>query len=322
MNANQSIGLRATGTALPECFLPLTELPLVSPAENLAAFGFTGAFVAGDIHALAGNAARKALADAALAPEHIDALLWAGALPDSHVCASESPAGSILDGFCFSGSRLQEELGLTHASVCGIAQQGCAGMFAALRHARALLSAEPALEHVLCVGADALPPGARREILYNVISDAACACVISRRHSWLHWQSEAWISKGWYWDVPARQAEIIASYFPTSRAAISQALTKADLTPGDIDLVIPTGINAASWPVLLRLCGISEDRLYQPRRKFGHTVSADTILMLEEARTAGRLLPGMKLLLFTYGFGSSWCAAVVEVSETPAATLT
>ena len=315
MHTNQPPGLRATGTALPECFLPLTELPLVSPPETLAAFGFTGAFVADNIYALAARAARKALAAASLAPEHIGALLWAGALPASHVCASEAPAGNVMDGFCFSASRLQEELGLTHASVCGIAQQGCAGMFAALRQARALLAAEPELEHVFCVGADALPPGAQREILYNVISDAACACVISRRHAFLRWCSEAWISKGWYWDVPARQAEIIASYFPTSRAAISQALAKASLAPGDIDLVIPTGINSASWPVLLRLCGIPEERLYRAQKQFGHTVAADTILMLEEARAAGCLLPGMKLLLFTYGFGSSWCAAVVEVIE-------
>lgn len=319
MNTVQPLGLRATGTALPERFLPLTELPLVSPAENMAGFGFTGAFIADDIHALALSAAQKALAAAALAPEHIGALLWAGALPSSHVCASEAPAGNVLDCFCFSASRLQEELRLTHASVCGIAQQGCAGMFAALRHARALLAAEPELDHVLCVGADALPPGAQREILYNVISDAACACVISRRQTWLHWHSETWISKGWYWDVPARQAEIIASYFPTSRAAISQALAKAGLAPGDIDLVIPTGINAASWPVLLRLCGIPEERLFRPQRNFGHTVSADTILMLEEARATGCLVAGMKLLLFTYGFGSSWCAAVVEISEPSAA---
>ena len=321
MNLNQSPGLRATGTTLPERFLPLTELPLVSPAENMAAFGFAGAYVADDIYALAQSAARKALSAAALAPEYIGALLWAGALPKSHICASENPEGNVLDSFCFSASRLQEELGLTHASVCGITQQGCAGMFAALRHARALLMAEPELEHILCVGADALPAGSQREILYNVISDAACACVISRRQVFLRWLSEAWISKGWYWDVPARQAEIIASYFPTSRAAISQALAKAGIAPGDINLVIPTGINASSWPVLLRLCGIPEDRLYQPRQRIGHTISADTILMLEEARAAGCLQPGMKLLLFTYGFGSSWCAAVVEVTEPSNAAL-
>jgi 3-oxoacyl-[acyl-carrier-protein] synthase-3 len=187
-------------------------------------------------------------------------------------------------------------------------------MFAALRHARALLAAEPELEHVLCVGADALPPGAQREILYNVISDAACACVVSRRLPFLRWRSEAWSSKGWYWDVPARQAEIIASYFPSARAVINDALEKAGLAPEGIDLVISTGINASSWPVLLRLCGIPEDRLYKARTGFGHTIAADTILTLEDARAAGRLKPGMKLLLFTYGFGSSWCAAVAEVT--------
>ena len=115
--------------------------------------------------------------------------------------------------------------------------------------------------------------------------------------------------------MPARQSEIIAAYFPTGRCVIAELLRRLDLCPEDIDLVIPTGVNATSWPILLRLCGIPEERLYRPRRNFGHTITADSFILLEEARASGGLVPGMRVLLFAYGFGSSWCTLLVEVME-------
>lgn len=314
-NRNSSIGLRGLGAVLPERFAPLAELPLISPVERLSAFGFEGAAIADDPTALALQAAKRALADADLAPRDIDVLLFAGALPSTHQRRSEQPSGGVLDGFCYTASWLQEELRLERASVSGVAQQGCAGMFSALRTARALLLAEPELEHILCIGADALAPGDCREVLYNVISDAACAVVVSRTGIRERWSAFHQISKGYYWDIPARESEIIAAYFPTARAVISETLRRAALTPSDVDLVIPTGVNATSWPILLRLCGIPEERLYRARRRFGHTIAADSFLLLEEARATGALQAGMRVLLFTFGFGASWCALLLEVAE-------
>jgi 3-oxoacyl-[acyl-carrier-protein] synthase-3 len=313
--AMKQIGLRGLGTALPKRFTPLAELSLVSPPERLAAFGFEGAWVDGDAAELAAHAADRALADANVVPEEIDILLFAGALPQAHHRVSDQPAGGVLDGFCYTASWLQEEMGLHRAAVCGVAEQGCAGMFSALRTARALLVAEPELNHVLCVGADVLPAGACREILYNVISDAACAVVVSREACEYRWLGFQQISKGYYWDVPAKQKEIIAAYFPTGRAAVMTLLRGLGLQASDVDLVVPTGVNASSWPILLQLCGIPEKRLYQPLGNFGHTIAADSFILLEEARAAGRLAPGMRVLLFAYGFGSSWCALMLEVAR-------
>jgi len=312
-NQKTSIGLRGLGCVLPDRFAPLAELTLTSSSDVLAEFGFTGAYLAEDPHQLAVTAAQTAMADAEVLPQEIDALLFAGALSPAHQRPSELPSSGILGDFCYTGSWLQEELGLNRASVSGIAQQGCAGMFSALRFARALLADEPCLNHILCVGSDALPSGACREILYNVISDAACAVVVSRTAVRYRWLAFHQISKGYYWDVPLKEREIIAAYFPAARAAIDGGLRKADLRPEEVDLVIPTGVNASSWPILLRLCGIPEQRLYAPRRRFGHTIAADSFLLLEEAWASGALRPGMRALLFTYGFGSSWCALVVEV---------
>ena len=310
-----TVGLRGIGCTLPARFTPLSELAITSTPEALQGFEFSGAFIAEDAHQLAITAARRAMADASVDPGEIDALLFAGALPQSHQRPSTSPTGGVLDGFCYTGSWLQEELGLNRATVSGVAQQGCAGVFSALRLARALLTAEPQLQNILCVGADSLPVGACREILYSIVSDAACAVVVSRTGSQYHWLAFHQISKGYYWDVPARDREIIAAYFPAAKATINGVLQEAGLRSDEIDLVIPTGVNAASWPILLRLCGLPEQRLYIPQRRFGHTIAADSFLLLEEARENGALRPGMRVLLFTYGFGSSWCALVLEVAK-------
>lgn len=309
------VGIAGIGAILPGRYEPLSSLPLISPAETLEGFGFTGAAVAGDVFTLAAQAAEQALQDAGVAAADVDLLLWASALPAGHHRSSEDADGGVLDRFCYTASWLQEELGLDRATVSGVAQQGCAGMFAALRLARAVLLAEPERKHVLCVGADSLPADACREVLYNVISDAACAVVVSRDSIRFRWRGFHQVSKGFYWDVPARRQEIIAAYFPTARVAIQQALHAAHWHAEDVDLVIPTGVNASSWPILLRLCGIPEDRLYEPAVRFGHTIAADSFLLLQEAVSQGKVHPGMKVLLFAYGFGSSWSALVLEATE-------
>lgn len=312
MTQSESIGIRSLATALPEAFVPVESLRTDSPAETLRGFGFSGAWVNGDVSRLAEAAATKAIGTAG--PE-VDVLLWVSALAESHEHPSTVRTDAVLSRFCYRGSWLQERLGLEHATVSGIAQQGCAGMFSAMRQARALLGAEPQTSNVLCVGADALPAGADREILYNLISDAGCACLLSREHVLYRWVGYHQVSRGYYWDVPAKQSEIIAAYFPTAALTIRGALAKCGLRADDIDLVIPTGVNRSSWPILLRLCGIPEGRLYQPTRSFGHTIAADSLLMLEEARECGALRPGMKLLLFAYGFGSSWSALILETTD-------
>lgn len=300
---------------MPARFVPLEQLPLRSSPEVLAGFGFTGAAIADDLDSILLDASRSALSAASLPASDIDALFHVSALASGHLQPSVAPRGDVLDAFCYRASWLQDSLELDRATVTAIAQQGCAGMFSALRQARALLIAEPDIRNVLCVGGDRFDATDQREILYNIVSDAACAVVVSNERRWARWLSYAQITKGYYWDVSAREAELIAAYFPTARTVVAQALARASLRPKDIDLVIPTGVNPASWPILLSLCGLPEDKLYEPQSRFGHTIAADSFIYLEEARMRGFLTPGMRILLFTYGFGSSWCALVLEITE-------
>ena len=289
-----------------------------SPAV-LRELGFSRAHVAEpgcDPGAFALDAARRALADASLDPSDIDLLIWASARPESHVRpAAKARTDSnfnLFDGFRYQSGWLQEALGLDNAEVLAVAQQGCSTMFSALRTARAILTAEDGCRHVLCVAVDVLPAGAQREILYNVISDGACAVVMSRDWATDRWVGFRQISRGSYWDPVESGPEIMASYFLMARQVVQELLEEHDLRPRDIDIVLPTGINRMSWDVLLRLLDIPHDRLYRGPESFGHTISADSFVQLEHLRRHHQGSRDQKVLMFTYGFGSSWCALLLE----------
>jgi 3-oxoacyl-[acyl-carrier-protein] synthase-3 len=186
-------------------------------------------------------------------------------------------------------------------------------MFSAVRLARTLLIAEPErCHHVLCVGVDVLPAGAPREILYNVISDGACAVIVSRGCPSDVWLGYRQISRGYYGDPAVCGPEIIAAYFPVAKAVIDQVLCEQGLRPDQVDVVIPTGVSHASWDVLLRLTGVPSDRLYRGVASFGHTMTSDSFVFLSALRRAAHVPRGSRLLLFTYGFGSSWCGLLLE----------
>ena len=323
MHSTEPIGLSGVAGILPPGRRELAELAarnqLVSAPETLAEFGFTHAHIADsshDVEWLAKTAALAALRDAALEPDAIDVLIWASALPENHVRSGATPANNPMDAllgrFTYRASWLQDELGLSRASLLGNAQQGCGGMFSALRTAHALLVADPRVRHVLCVGVDVLPADGPREILYNVISDAAAAVVVSRGATRDRWVGYHQVSKGYYWDVAAKQKEIIASYFPTSRLVLQQLLAQQSLKADDIDCLVPTGVGADSWLILAQLVGLAPEKIFRGRRSFGHTVAADNFLHLTDIRADASITTGSRLLLFTYGFGSSWCGLILE----------
>ena len=317
------VGLSGVAGILPRRQYDLGELAgaglLSSSPEALAAFGFERAHLCDETcqpGEMALDAARTAMSDAGLQSHEVDVLVWASARSESHVCtasrAANTDAVGVMQGFRYSSAWLQNALDLHNAEVMAVAQQGCATMFAALRVARAILLAEPHRRHALCVGVDVLPPGAPRDILYNVVSDAACAVVVSRGCATEKWLGYRQLSRGYYWDPAACGPEIVAAYFPTAKAVIDQLLAEHGLRPCDIDAVVATGVNRSSWDILMRLVGIPEDRLFRALPTFGHTIISDSFLYLEELRRLGQIQRGSRLLLFTYGFGSSWCGLLLE----------
>ena len=322
----RAIGLAELAYYLPDGRRSLEELRadglLTGSPETLATFGFQYAHIAaGETHLdMAVHAARSVLESPGVNPADVGLVLYATALTGSATMASASPASgdailrleTVAECFQYPASYLQAELELTNAAVAGVDQQGCASLMSALRLGRAMLVAEPELGSVLCVSADVFPPGQPRDLVYNVISDGACA-VLLRRGAPNRILSCAQVTKGSYWDAAAVEHEVIAAYFPTARNLITTALESAGLTLDDIALVIPHNVSRRSWDILRGLLQLPEERVFSENiARVGHTIASDNILNLRDAIDAGRVKKGDKLLLFTFGFGLNWSCMVVE----------
>src|SRR5215203_684283 len=188
-------------------------------------------------------------------------------LTTSISCSTPAPEGSVLhmrdlmDFFKYPASRLQSEFDLANATVAGIDQQGCAAIFSAVRLARATLLAEPDVRTVLCVSADRLPHGSSREVVYNLVSDGACAMLVRRGTERNRIIASHQVTKGAFWDSGSLENEIIAAYFPTARTVIEDTLRKAGITLDDIALVIPHNVSLRSWEILMGLIGCPREKL-------------------------------------------------------------
>lgn len=324
-----TVGIDAVSYWLPEAAPTLAELAgrgaLRGSAETLAAFGFERARVAGtESHAeMALHAARELIEEAGVAPDEIDLILYAGALTSSSTMACDTgDDGSVLrlsdvmDFFKYPVSALQSELDLTRAAVAGVDQQGCASVFSAVRLGRAMLIAEPEMETVLVVSADRLPQGAKREIVYNLVSDGACAALLRRsngRAARNRIIACHQITKGAYWDAGSLEHEVVAAYFPTAQTVVAELLRKAGVTMQDVRWVIPHNVSLRSWEILLGLLGCPREKLFAANiPRIGHTIAADNFINLRDAEDAGLIAPGDLLLLFTFGYGLNWSAMLLE----------
>ena len=299
---------------LPQHALTLEELAsegrLKSPVQALRSFGFERAWVSDHDEPLAliATPACRLLEKQAIDPASIDILLFASASPHAH-----ATSGSLLGGFSYPVSRLQYELGCVNARTIGVSQAGCLGLMTAISLARSMILAHAAFQRALCVSVDVLPPGGTREILYNLISDGACAVLLERGDGPNRIVAERQVTKGYYWDCEALGHEIVAAYFPSARTLIRDTLSSSGLTPDDIALIVPHNVSRRSWEILLQLTGFPVDRLYADNiRAKAHVISGDNFINLKDAEEHGRLHAGDRLLLFNFGFGASWFAMVVE----------
>jgi 3-oxoacyl-[acyl-carrier-protein] synthase III len=307
------VHIAAIEYALPGTALTLEQLAaagrLTSAPAALRSFGFDRAWVAdAEGSRLAERACRRLLENTTADPASIDVLLYAGATPAAHA----SRAG-LLGGFSYPVARLQYELGLVNARTIGISQTGCLGLMTAVRLARTLIVADPAVRRVLCVSEDVLPAGETREVLYNLISDGACAVLVQHGDGPNRLVAERQVTKGYYWDCAALANEIVAAYFPTARAIVSGLLADAGLSVNDIACVIPHNVSMRSWEILLQLTGIPADRLFGDNiAAKGHVISGDNFINLKDAEALDRLKSGDRVLLFNFGFGASWACLLLE----------
>jgi 3-oxoacyl-[acyl-carrier-protein] synthase-3 len=211
----------------------------------------------------------------------------------------------------FPVSRLQADLGLDDAFVVGLGQQACTSMLGSLRIASGLIAGDPSVSRVLCVSADRFPPGASYEQAYNLVSDGAAACVVSREPAAYRLVACHQITNGAM--VSADDDETVASYFSYTHRLVTELLAKADLTVDQVDWVVPQNTDAKAWKILSRLLRIDAGRVCAPTlADVAHMISGDNIVNLAALHDRGVVEPGQRLLLTMAGYGMNWQGVVLE----------
>ena len=166
---------------------------------------------------------------------------------------------------------------------------------------------------MLCVVADKFPENANREVVFNLMSDGACAGIVRRGSDRARVLGASQITRGTYWDGESRHDELVAAYFPLARAAVLQALDAAGLRMDEIDCFVPHNFSTRSWEILSRVLGIDPGRVFLENvARIGHVVAADNVINYLDAVEAGRISKGDKVALFVTGFGAHFSCTVVE----------
>jgi 3-oxoacyl-[acyl-carrier-protein] synthase-3 len=307
-------GISAVEYVLPPERLSLREMAsaglLTSTPEQLKSFGFEFCYISAvTAEELALAAATRLMESYRVVRESVDLILYAGAIGPSHQIAN----GHFLSSFNYPAAMLQYELGLARAAAIGVSQTGCMGLTYAVKFATDFLCANPEAQRVLCVSADVLPHGAGREILFNVISDGACALMVERPAQQNRILAHRSVTKGYYWHCMDRKNEIMAAYFPTAKNLVEDLLRQAGCDAGELRLLLPHNVSLRSWEILLDLLGLKQEQFFaQNIAQKGHVIAADNWINLKDATASGSLNRGDKFLLFNFGFGAHWAATLME----------
>lgn len=211
----------------------------------------------------------------------------------------------------FPASHLQAEFEMERAFVMGLNQTACTSLLGALRVAKALLSTDSSLNEILCLTADRFPNGAAYEQTYNLISDGAAACVVSREKQGYRIIDCHHISNGAM--ARANDDETAGFYFSYSNRVVNELLDRNKLQLSDISWIVPQNTNIKAWEVLSSIMRFDYSRVLVPTREdIGHCISGDNIINLKTVSEKNIIQSGDLVLLPMAGFGLNWSCVLLE----------
>lgn len=94
--------------------------------------------------------------------------------------------------------------------------------------------------------------------------------------------------------------------------AAAEAVSKAGLTPEDVDLFIPHQANLRIIQSASKRLGVPSEKVFVNLQKYGNTSCASIPLALSEARDEGRLKEGDLVVLVGFGGGLAWGAVALR----------
>ena len=265
------------------------------------------------------RAARAALADAKLRASDVSLVLCCTSTPHRMTSTTSAGVGTAL------GAR----------AACMDTRTGCsAGLFALSTAALFVHGGATGGGVALVIGAETfskvLPPQSRLAQLS--LGDGAGALVVGRLpgarllSAFLETDgalgrlittdgalppTEAELRRGGYLlsGAPDELLQVVPGKY---QAALSAALARARIAPGDLDLYVPHQTSAALIASVCAGAGIPLERAFLNVHEHANIGSAGWIAALAEARAAGRCPRGTLLGLAAVGGGMSWAAAVLK----------
>ncbi len=93
---------------------------------------------------------------------------------------------------------------------------------------------------------------------------------------------------------------------------IMEVLNEAKLQTSDIDLLIPHQANLRIAQFVQRMLKLSDEQVYNNIQKYGNTTAASIPIALSEARDLGRIKRGDLVCLAAFGSGFTWGATLLK----------
>jgi 3-oxoacyl-[acyl-carrier-protein] synthase-3 len=271
---------------------------------------------------MASDAATRALADAGLTPADLDAIVvgtasWDRLLP-SQACD------------------IQAALGATNAAAFDVGA-ACSGFLYASTVAEGIMATGVA-RTVLVVGAERLtrimdaadrstailfgdgvgvvllqPSSNGRGILSAYVkSDGSLGHLLYRSGGGsVHPPSEAMLGDSSYY-IKMAGREVFKAAVLSMADACDHALQQAGLTGEQVDVLIPHQANIRIIEATAKHAHIPMDKVYVNVDRYGNTSAASVPIALDEAVRAGRIQPGMTVLLVAFGAGFTWASMAIR----------
>ena len=317
-----------TGSSVPEAILSNSDLEKMVDTSDEWITSRTGIkerriadenTAASDV---AYGAAEKALKAAGVSPQELDVII----------------VGTITPDFIFpsTGCVLQSRLGAKKAYAFDL-MAGCSGFLYTLHVAEGIIKSGGA-EKILAIGVDVLSKVTDFEDRSTCIlfGDGAGAAVLTASDE-PGILSSILSSDGNDWDllyVPAggsrmpigeevlksrdqyikmKGNDVFKVAVKNMESATMDALSKANISPEDIDLFVPHQANYRILEAVRKRLNFPEEKVFANLDKYGNTSGASIPLALDEAVRQGRVKEGNLVLFAAFGAGFTWGASVVRL---------
>lgn len=94
--------------------------------------------------------------------------------------------------------------------------------------------------------------------------------------------------------------------------AIGEVLKRGNLSPEDVDCMIPHQANLRILQAVAERVNIPLDKIYVNVEKYGNMSSASTVVALYEAVKQGKIKKGSNVVLVAFGGGLTWASSLIK----------